>query len=54
MNRGDVLLLVLYCLSIVWVGYFWEFGLPSTIVALALGGAVFAVRLWLARRTFRH
>lgn len=55
MNRGDVVLLVLYCIAVVFGVFYWEIGgVGTAIVAVLFGGAVFAVRLWLARRTFRR
>jgi hypothetical protein len=55
MNRGDVFLLVLWCVVVFFTYRFWEIGTLSTAIgAMLIGGAVFAVRLWLARRTFNR
>lgn len=53
MNRGDVFLLVGYLVLVLLGALVWEISTPTTILALVIGGAVFAVRLYLARRTFR-
>ena len=53
MSRGDLALLVGWCLLLFFTYRYWEIGtLTTAIVGMVAGGVVFAVRLWLARRTF--
>ncbi len=55
MSRGDLVLLAIYCLVVFGTYRYWEIGtLTTAIGGMLVGGVVFAVRLWLARRTFRR
>lgn len=55
MSRSDLVLLVLWCLVLFFSYRYWQIGTLSTAIGgMLVGGAVFAVRLWLARRTFRR
>lgn len=53
MNRGDVVLLILWCVMAVVGSRLWGFSTSTTVIAVIVGGAVFGLRLYLARRTFR-
>lgn len=54
MSRDDVVLLVLWCVGFVFVSRTFEFGTSTMVIGLLAGGIVFAIRLWLARRSFRR
>lgn len=54
MNRGDVVLLVLWCAAMIFLNVYFQVGLVTAIVGIILGAIVFGIRLYLARRTFRN